>query len=156
MVGVLTLSLGKKGSICIASIQDGDLDLVFLHHLGTLVILMTLLLSSVKTLSRLLHSNTTCKNIQIFLFFAMKMSCLTKLLIQILEQSGSNMFKVQSQQWSKSSFYSLYKISEPSRPGVYNTKTITVNATHFHQFLTVLLKQPNSEWSLSQHVLLDC
>lgn len=80
-LGVLTLSLGKKGSICIASIQDGDLDLVFLHHLGTLVILVTLWLSSVKTLSCLLHSNTTCKNIQVFLFFAMKLSFLTKLLI---------------------------------------------------------------------------
>lgn len=42
MVRVLTLRLGKKGSICVASIQDGDLGLVLLHHLVTLVILVTL------------------------------------------------------------------------------------------------------------------
>lgn len=86
----------------------------------------------------------------------MKISFLAQLLIQILQQSVSNMFKVQSQQRSKSSLYSLYKISEPSRPGVYNTKIVTVNATHFHQFLTVLLKQPKPEWTLSQNILLDC
>lgn len=74
--------------------------------------------------------------------------------IDPVKKSDDKMFKVQSQQQSKL-LYSLWKISDPSTPGVYNTKIITVNATHFHWLLTVLLKQPKPEWTWSQSILLN-
>ena len=70
-LGCLPSVWGKKGSACVASIHDADLSLVLLHHLGTLVILVTLSCCFLSKYSKscLFHPNATQENLQKINFF---------------------------------------------------------------------------------------
>ena len=144
-------------------VQYGDLILVLLHRLGMLVILVPLYCCTPSKFLKIVFFIWTVHRKRVFFFFfflfcvCVNTSCILSLSasnIDPVKKSDDKMFKVQSQQQLKL-LYSLWKISDPSTPGVYNTKIITVNATHFHWLLTVLLKQPKPEWTWSQSILLN-